>query len=289
MKWIFLALVVSCTTPAPVSVLPFFHTAHTEWKDNAPRCDGYVSKEDCDDGDTTLFAGLLCLAGVPDGCITVMDSQDYSGRWWRSPRRSPGNLGRHNSFSRDMSLGVLAYLIATKDQQAAINWMNWIEGNRPCLMKFFGQCKFRGLHRLCKDDNDHRCTITPNVFQLMYYTWKHIGLSPTKTMAMYKDTPLLFPGSKGYEIHLYGVSEFLRQKMNKGKPESVKILIEKQPNNPFYMYLNTGKTQEVVDRYKNLCPETFDHAQSQWSWERVEDERAWENSMLWDCVFMDAL
>src|SRR4051812_26493414 len=49
----------------------------------------------CDDGDMTLFNGLLCLAGVEEvdrdgkkqfiGCDAVRKSQGSDGRWWRSP------------------------------------------------------------------------------------------------------------------------------------------------------------------------------------------------------------
>ena len=39
-----------------------------------------------------------------------------------------------------------------------------------------------------------------------------------------------------------------------------------------------------------LCPATVEDVQkstlSEWAWERTDSEMAWENSMLWDCIFM---
>jgi len=254
----------------------------------APRCNGYVSKADCDDGDSVIFAGLLCLAGVEDGCLTVRDSQDDDGRFWRSPRRNPGNIGKNNSFSRDQALGVLAYLAKTKDVDAANRWIHWIDKNRPCIITMFGKCKYYGLHRYCKDDDDSRCTITPTMFQMMYYVWKDLGLEPYKTMNTYKNTPLLSPAKKGYQIHLYAVQEFIKQKMDRGDDRAVKKILEKEPTNPFYMYLAEGKSSAVIERYNELCP-TGDHPKKQWAWERLAEEQAWKKSMVWDCIFMEAL
>ena len=171
MKFIYLMILAAgCTTNYTSSI--------DEQINQAPLCEGYVSKKNCDDGDSTLFSGLLCLSGIDAGCDTVKASQDSSGRFWRSPRRIGDNLGKPNSFSRDMALGVLAYLIKTKDTDSANAWIRWIDHNRPCLLKIGRSCKYRGLHRYCKADNDHRCTITPAMFQLMYYTWEYIGLEP---------------------------------------------------------------------------------------------------------------
>jgi len=286
MKIIFFCLFsFGCAT---FSDAPTTSSSETLIQTEAPTCNGYVSKANCDDGDTTLFAGLLCLSGVDIGCETVKDSQASDGRFWRSPRRNPNNIGKDNSFSRDMSLGVLAYLIKTKDTEAANRWMNWIEKNRPCLFKIGRSCKYRGLHRLCKDDRDGRCTITPTIFQMMYFTWKYLGLDPTKTMLLYKSTPLLSPANKGYQIHLYAVEEFLKQKMNIGERKAVENIIAKEPTNPFYMYLDQGKTEEVINRYTELCSQSGDR-KLQWAWERLASEKAWEDSMIWDCVFMTNL
>jgi len=278
----FFAFFVGCTTiTTAMSTTPLDALV-----EHAPRCNGYVSKENCDDGDSTLFSGLLCLSGVEIGCKTVRDAQDSAGRFWRSPRRNPGNLGQHNSFSRDQALGVLAYLVATKDQAAANSWYEWISKNRPCLTKIGNRCVVRGLHRYCTDDQDGRCTITPAMFQMMYFVWEDIGLNPSKTMNQYKNAPLLSPGDKGYQIHLYAVQEYLRQQMDRGREEAVCKLLEKEPSNPFFMFLDQGMSDETQSKALELCPTTFDHPKKQWAWERRSSEEAWKSSMLWDCIFL---
>ena len=42
-------------------------------------CDGYPSKENCDDGDSNIFNGLLCLSGESIGCDAVRDAQGRDG------------------------------------------------------------------------------------------------------------------------------------------------------------------------------------------------------------------
>jgi hypothetical protein len=44
-------------------------------------------RDDCGDGDQTMYNGLLCAAGIKDGCRGVAEAQDPSGRWFRSPHR----------------------------------------------------------------------------------------------------------------------------------------------------------------------------------------------------------
>src|SRR5581483_2635248 len=102
-----------------------FSSSKKFWLDNVFVCKSnsvdFPSKEgdkpgSCDDGDMTLFNGLLCLSGQDIGCTAVQKSQGPDGRWWRSPRRINWEAPNHDvSFSPDQALGVFAYLIATRD------------------------------------------------------------------------------------------------------------------------------------------------------------------------------
>ena len=88
--------VVLGTASAASAVTPLAAT-RAYWEQQAPTCDGYPSKDHCDDGDMVLFGSLLCASGETPGCDLVRASQDASGRWWRSPRaqprqRRPGSL-----------------------------------------------------------------------------------------------------------------------------------------------------------------------------------------------------
>ena len=135
----------------------------------------------CNDGDSVMFNGLLCLAGVEAdqtddkadtkaakplrevGCnvvkysqTTTKDSPDY-GRWWRSPRRvylakqnQQSEGGSELTFSNDHALGVMAYIAATKDVDAFRAWTQWIRDKAgPCQST---SCFLVGLPRYCPDD-----------------------------------------------------------------------------------------------------------------------------------------
>ncbi|MBM4252869.1 MAG: hypothetical protein FJ146_12930, partial [Deltaproteobacteria bacterium] len=142
--------------------------SRAHWRSLAPTCAGYPSKADCDDGDMTLFGGLICAGGESAGCALVRDAQGPEGQWWRSPRRAGGNLGQPNSFSRDMAMGVLLYLATTRDTAAAERWLTWIHANRSCSVTGpRGKCVVPGVHRFCRDDKDYRCLMTPGNWAMM--------------------------------------------------------------------------------------------------------------------------
>lgn len=144
----------------------------------------------CEDGDMVLFAGLLCAVGEREGCETVRRSQrlavgDDYGRWYRSPRRmeihndvdgdgrtdeyedenkdedGDGRKGERewNTFSHDMSLGVMLYLATetrsggTSAEQAKTvgqSWWDWINRYTLCMLTGLGShCIKRGLPRFC--------------------------------------------------------------------------------------------------------------------------------------------
>lgn len=279
--WFSCFMLLSCQT-SPIKITP--ETAISDPK--LPTCKGYVSKADCDDGDSVLFAGLLCLAQIEAGCLTVKASQGEDGRWWRSPRRNPDNIGKDNSFSRDMALGVLAYLTATKDRDAANNWWHWIENNRPCIAKIGVECIVYGIPRYCTDDTDNRCSITPMMFATMYRVWKYLDLQPPKAMSRFRDSPILKPKRKGYPLHLFAVHEYIRQRQgNMPNKEVTNFLMSQDSSNPFFVWLYQGRTthfKKLVDLY---CA-GHEGDRDQWSWERDTLERAWYDSMVWDCLFI---
>jgi hypothetical protein len=141
-----------------------------------------VDPNDCDDGDMTLFNGLLCASEEKLGCDAVAHSQSSDGRWWRSPRRIGWEYsnGQHDvSFSPDQALGVLHYVVHTRDTQSFDAWVNWINThrqpiNRDQLKNFLDKAKISinpfllgGLVGIvgelpphptyCTDDIDLRC------------------------------------------------------------------------------------------------------------------------------------
>jgi hypothetical protein len=124
---------------------------------------GSASPQLCDDGDMTLFNGLLCAAADQRGCAAVKASQDRDGRFWRSPRRlgMDSSNGSDVSFSEDQALGVMLYLLQSNDASAFDNWVIWIANHRPCLVMNNGACDLPGWPRFCTDDSDNRCAMRP--------------------------------------------------------------------------------------------------------------------------------
>jgi hypothetical protein len=275
--------------------------ARAFWEEVAPLCEGHPSKGDCDDGDTTLFNGLLCAAGDQRGCAAVRASQSADGRWWRSPRRAGGNLGEGNSFSRDMSLGVMRYLVAARDGAAANRWLDWIGRNRPCVTEKpwpLSGCLVRGPHRMCRDDSDGRCTMTPATWALLHRVWTHLGLSPSGDMRDWEGWDGDFTAIEaranepGYELHLKAVTVLLKQLMDVSRvprEELAAILFDKQPDNPFFRWLVEGPSPRVRARVLEVCPRREGgnaFRKHQWAWERDTASEAWRESMGWDCLFM---
>lgn len=278
-------------------------TPRQYWEGMAPSCEGSPSKADCDDGDMVLFGGLLCASGDARGCDLVRRSQDGDGRWWRSPRRAPGNVGQGNSFSRDMALGAMLYLATTRDTAAAENWLDWIEDHRPCIQwKPFGQgCLIRGAHRFCTDDSDNRCTLTPANWGVLGRVFQHLGLSRNREMRQYEDADgdaLWVKAERadpGYELHLAGAEVLLKAKMDASRApreKAANFLATRQSGNPFFRYLKEGATAAVQRQVLSLCPShqaPNGGNRRQWAWERDTAEQAWKDSAGWDCLFMGNL
>ena len=206
------------------------------WKSWAPLCNGYPSKQNCDDGDATLFSGLLCLAGEELGCDAVKAAQDTAGKFWRSPRRV--GIDTSNSFSRDMALGVLAYLVATRDTGAAQQWLQWIDQNSVCQIKVGGNCQLR-TYRYCRDDGDGRCFVTPGMWSMMRRVWEHLNLPLHKEMKTLGENTLVIETEQaaiGYQLHLKGVITLLYQKLDRNfsyEWDLMNTLAQRQPDNLF--------------------------------------------------------
>lgn len=262
------------------------------WYSWAPICQGYPSKEHCEDGDMTLFNGLLCASGETIGCEAVKLSQAENGGWYRSPRLIGTRGDNKTSFSRDMSLGAMLYLVKTRDRDAAVNWLTWIENNRPPTPI--------PVYRYCRDEVRQSCTLTPASWGIMDKVWRFLNLEPSSEMKRWRNwdediSVLESMFNSGYARHLKGVYSLLLHLMDKS-PDTQNnlnsILASAQPNNPFFQYLQQGKTEEVKELVLELCPvpsEGEPEEKKQWSWERDEDERAWEKSMGWDCIFLTNL
>lgn len=102
---------------------------------------------------------------------------------------------------------------------------------------------------------------------------------------------------KGYSEHLVAVNILQLRRMgldNALLKESAKRLAAKEPENPFFLFLNEGKTEPVLSKILQYCPkdaaEAVTSKKSQWLWEREKSDKDWKGtSSLWDCLFIGHL
>jgi hypothetical protein len=197
---------------------------------------------------------------------------------WRSEQRIA--VDTENSFSRDMAMGVLAYLVATRDRALARRWMNWIEKND---------------FRLCLESSDNRCEFTPGFWTLFREVWDYIGLPATEKMrSSFLDESVIALlqahfSPAGYQLHLAGVNVLIRRRMGQRSSTLTSLadsLAERQPRNPFFAYLASGAEKNVVESTLSWCPASPPRTRSEWSFERDFLNEPWSRSMGWECVML---
>lgn len=274
----------------------------------------------CAQGDVTLFAGLGCLAAtlsqdeqtIRDRCGDVEKAQGTDGRWWRGPTRVGDE--DFNTFSRDMSRGALAFLIARgyveQDQgarasarDAATHWLQWIMNE--------------GQGRMCLKtrDGNNLCDITLGVHSLFYYVYQSLKVLPSPDNRERRvggliddirrsvDYPWMFLPIEsafaplGYPAHLKAASILILRsadprfiapykEMLDGSAETLYL---REPENPLFEFLARGITPVAFETVMKRCPGTRPHPENphrDFQWQRDVEDRAWERSDGHDCVFM---
>lgn len=272
---------------------------------------------ECEDGDMTLFNGLLCSAGDMRGCEGVKKSQSVDGRWWRSPLKigvesNPTNI-YPASFSADMALGVLHYAVKTGDTASFTSWAKWLEISAPCLVvnPLDKKCIITGWPRLCTDDWEAKiCTFRPITCDELEIVGKAINstggdicrkiLTKLGIKADYiLPTTELAAGAavfndRGYPLHLAAAKIYLLDKMGltsvASRTGAIALAI-RDDQNPFFLFLAEGPSAKVKQMVLRLCPSNNSPPSNrdQWSWERDSSKQEWVNSMYWDCIFMGKL
>ncbi len=233
------------------------------------------------DGDSALFAGLMCHSGDAVQCAAVHRAQCEDGR----PCRSVAAQERiANSASRDMLLGHLHAMVMTKNTVAATRLLGYIESHG---------------NQLCTDADDNRCDLNPTQYTAMWGTlkkvWVYLGLTPTTNMNL-GDTgdegliklQSMFSGS-GYPRHLVGVTLMLRQKTGNWYnvlQDAANNLASLEPENPFFELVARGRTQRAAELTLKYCSTSPVGDADEWSWQRAFADMPYQHSMGWDCIFM---
>ena len=246
----------------------------------------------CEDGDMTLFNGLLCYSGINDGCDAVSASQNtVTGEWYRSPRlRRFPRLHDVNSFSADQSLGLMLWLIKDPTERRRVQfkwWIDWIGRNQRCVED---GCAKR-VPRFCPDDDvDGRedaklgCTFKPSDIAVLGEVANHFGITTSDTTLQIaldnsRKNALSWvvqnaqTNQPGYPQHLAAVNVLilssigfpLREDAARGGQltplgQAAENLTQKnfggQPLNPFFSWLAQHSIQEVASLATKECPKT---------------------------------
>lgn len=235
-----------------------------------------------DDGDSLLWAGLSCFSGEESQCAAVKLSQGPDGRMWRAPSR----VGKEviNSFSRDMMLGFMAYLVHTKDTAAATAWIEYVDAHSSLL---------------CPLASDNRCHPLDAGWGLIGAVWYYLnlpltprmigGLSSPQSIAVDVEAAVNPPG---FTLHLVGIEILLKRTLGRGNPvinKAADRLHSRQPQNPFFCYLALGAGDTCVNQLLSQVPTTAPGERSQWSFERADEEKAYVDSMGWEFITLSNL
>jgi hypothetical protein len=236
-----------------------------------------------------------------------------------------------NTLSPDGDLGFQLYAAVSNDKAALQAWLNWIDSNLPCVANkpFSKDCLVRGLPRYCFASS---CTLRPIDAKLLRETATKLGLSIPDSIANYERhvdeflgalailLPVALPIAEfgaainhaslsdliksesqidgpGFPLHLNGLRILLLRdilqsgdttKLNAAAAESV----SKQKQNPFFLFLRDGATEDVWKLVKQVCPTTesdIPKIKSAWAWEKEDTEEDRKKTSLWDCIFMGKL
>lgn len=242
-----------------------------------PNVDGMPIKGTGDSGDSMLWSGLMTSVGYKGAVEGIKKCQTADGRMWRCVDRVENQP--QNGFSRDMALGVILYVVATKDYDLADKWIAYIKQTGGLFPR--------------KEASDTRYLMTPTMWWLMSYAGIKVPLGYRLTRWLHKPYHKLEMrlSPKGYQTHLQAVTDLVMA-LATGKRDVAngKYLSSKEPHNAFFMWLagNVDAALAASETFEAMNA-TAPGSGSQWCWERTDSEEAWRNSMGWDFMFIRML
>lgn len=267
-------------------------------------------KEDfsLEDGDMLVFSGISCAGGVEEGCRLVRAAQDQpSGRFWRSPWRA-GEQDRpdHSTFSGDQLKGVLHYFArANPEPQDAERLRAFIRylGTQPTqvpseqapLERGYSSCTQRAPNFTCLVSGDWTML---QMLAVRYGVQADLPPDLPELLSRYGTSldTLVWEAlmtNTGYRLHLVANTAWLLRTLapqDERVQRAIAIIAARQPDNPFFLWLHVGadtRVQQLVDAKCPMPPTSS--PRMDWAWQRAEVQKRWERSLVWDCVFMNAL
>jgi hypothetical protein len=269
----------------------------------------------------TLYAGLLCAAGLSEGCLEVQRAQDATtGQWARSPNKvgcepgaplpggMPGSCDE-NPFSGDMLAGVAAWAVTQGDKAKPqiAKWLNFIVSNKVAVPS--EDLKLDIGYKTCHSPGD-TCLVGPNEAFLLSLVANKMNLAanlpqeirdPATKYGFTLDSLMWQAGMmpRGFVPHLTGVDVLVARLAGLSDPRLdaiAAILAKRERHNPFFLYLLLGPDQLVLDEADAKCQDPqLAKDYGEWIWMRADTELQpngqpkWKRSMKWDCAFIYSL
>lgn len=267
-------------------------------------------KEDfsLEDGDMLVFSGIACAGGVEEGCRLVRAAQDQpSGRFWRSPWRA-GEQDRpdHSTFSGDQLKGVLHYFARAnpepQDTERLRAFIRYL-GTQPTQVPSAEVTLERGYSSCTQRAPNFTCLVSGDWTLLQMLAERYgvqADLPPDlpELLARYGmslDTLVweALMTNTGYRLHLVANTAWLLRTLapqDERVQRAIAIIAARQPDNPFFLWLHVGADARVQQLVEAKCPmPPTSSPRMDWAWQRAEVQKRWERSLVWDCVFMNAL
>lgn len=230
-------------------------------------CKGEASKGGCDQGDNTLWNGLLCASGEAWACDAVRKMQEPEG-WVRRSGSRVGDTTELNPTSRDMTLGFALYVQQTGDRAAAERLLAYVK-------------RTGRLAPRC----DHRCVPSPLVLNSLRVAGG-IGEGRVVDHLFVQQNAKAAPA--GYPRHLAMVQIWIRKRAGWGGPlleDGAKHLVKQEPENAFFRFV-AGDREAAAERWLKYAPRIKPSATTQHSFERTDSSEAWRKSYGWEFVML---
>jgi hypothetical protein len=256
-----------------------------------------------DDDDTTIFSGLMCSAGITQGCDSVRNAQGADGTFWRSPGQV--NTGT-NPPTGDQLTGVLNYFAAMTKKSPAVakasleRFLKFVAAHRTALPSTSSTPLDFGYKWCAISDPNDNCTVGAAAWMILNELARQHAITDLipqdvhNVEAQFGYGPAVLQWESlisipGYRSHLVGVYVQIARMLGMSSAEldnAATILSSRQPENPFYMYLLLGRDDRVLQALEPKCTIDGRKELQEWSWEAADRVEAWKKSMYWDCAFM---
>lgn len=258
-----------------------------------------------DDGDVTLYAGLICSGGDEEGCEAVRRAQGASGQIWRAPDLvDAANSPSKSDFSGDQFKGVALLGAFGKPTDKAIlqRWVDYISKQRGSVPSGGGPGAVEA-YRSCTREVDNTCVLSAEDWSMLRLLARRQGLNglpalqgdTTPDQGAYGWTPEALEYSAlfsklGFRAHLVGVQVMTMRHLGVSDPalhRSAAILAARDDGNPFYRYLLHGKDDAVSTLALRSCDmATLRSVKSKhsWVWQHASRSEKWKiDPVIWDC------